>query len=172
MRNNVQSLIILTLMSWFTIVPSQAQNTQNPCSQEQARQFDFWLGEWKVLTPAGKLAGYNTIESILGGCALKESYHTESGYKGHSFNIFDKNSGQWHQTWVDNTGLLLQLDGSLINNSMVMSGPGKNPKGETVTHRISFSPLDNGVVRQHWEVSKDDGKTWTTLFDGQYHKIN
>jgi hypothetical protein len=30
--------------------------------------------------------------------------------------------------------------------------------------------MDGGKVRQHWESSADDGKTWTTAFDGLYAK--
>ena len=28
----------------------------------------------------------------------------------------------------------------------------------------------DGTVRQHWEQSKDGGKSWTTAFDGLYKK--
>jgi hypothetical protein len=30
--------------------------------------------------------------------------------------------------------------------------------------------VDDGAVRQLWEVSKDDGGNWSVLFDGLYEK--
>ncbi len=37
------------------------------------------------------------------------------------------------------------------------------------TNRMTWTPLDNGYVRQHWEVTSDGGTTWSTAFDGEYH---
>ena len=34
--------------------------------------------------------------------------------------------------------------------------------------RITWTPLDGGRVRQHWESTTDGGKTWVTAFDGLY----
>ena len=34
--------------------------------------------------------------------------------------------------------------------------------------RITWTPNADGSVRQHWETSTDDGKTWKTSFDGLY----
>lgn len=141
------------------------------CSSEQHRQFDFWLGQWQVFTPGGKLAGSNTISGDLGACVLKEHYVTASGYEGRSLNIYDKQQGKWHQTWTDNTGLLLQLDGELRGDTMVLQGPGKDPQGNDVLHKISWSPKNNGAVRQHWQISPDQGKSWQTAFDGLYKKL-
>ena len=90
--------------------------------------------------------------------------------EGNSFNVYDRQTGQWHQTWVDNTGLLLQLDGELTDGAMVLSGKGKLPNGDAVTHRITWTPKADGTVRQHWESSKDQGATWFTAFDGLYTK--
>src|SRR5690606_22958901 len=37
--------------------------SQFPCEQEEKfREFDFWVGEWDVHTPDGKLAGRNVVE--------------------------------------------------------------------------------------------------------------
>jgi hypothetical protein len=35
--------------------------TPRPCSAPEHRQFDFWLGEWQVTGPSGKVAGTNSI---------------------------------------------------------------------------------------------------------------
>ncbi|MEQ1516386.1 MAG: hypothetical protein ABL931_07860, partial [Usitatibacteraceae bacterium] len=45
-----------------------------PCLSIENRQFDFWIGDWDVTTPDGKLAGTNLIKPILAGCVLHENW--------------------------------------------------------------------------------------------------
>ena len=145
---------------------------QQPCPGDVHRQFDFWIGDWEVTAIAtGALAGSNTIEPILGGCVLLESYTTPGGYAGHSYNAYDAQTGQWHQTWVDNTGLVLKIDGGLVDGKMVMSGPGVDAQGNAIINRISWTPHEDGTVQQTWDVSSDGGRTWTSAFDGSYRKV-
>ena len=142
------------------------------CNSSEYRQFDFWIGQWSV-TSDGQPAGTNSIHWIHGGCALQENWQGsgEGGISGTSFNIYDQATGRWHQTWVDDSGTLLQLDGGLIDGVMVLSGqrPARDGTGMT-QHRISWTPNPDGSVRQLWEASKDEGGSWTVLFDGLYIK--
>jgi amino acid transporter len=92
------------------------------------------------------------------------------GGTGESFNLYDGAAKRWHQTWVDNGGTLLLLDGGLVDGRMVLSGPGKGPKGEAIINRIAWEKLADGRVRQTWTVSSDGGATWTNAFDGYYAK--
>ena len=52
---------------------------------------------------------------MLGGCVLHEAYSTPTGYVGNSFNAYDRATGSWHQTWVDNAGTVLKLDGGMVD---------------------------------------------------------
>ena len=45
-----------------------------------------------------------------------------------------------------------------------MSRPFKNGK-QTSIRRLSFYKLENDFVRQHGELSNDEGKTFTTKYD-------
>jgi hypothetical protein len=74
---------------------------------------------------------------------------------------------RWHQSWVDNAGLLLLLDGQLVDASMVLEGAGQDPDGAAIRHRITWTPNADGRVRQLWE-STDAGGTWAVAFDGRY----
>jgi hypothetical protein len=144
---------------------------KSPCDGAEHRQFDFWAGDWRV-TEKGKLAGHNRIEKILGGCALLESWRGAGELRGHSLNFYDSADGHWHQTWVDSAGGSLDLVGGFERGAMVLSGR-RPPRGDSdastdTIHRITWSPRSDGTVRQHWESSQDEGKTWSTLFDGIY----
>ena len=144
-----------------------AQAPAAPCTAAEAAQFDFWIGDWDVFTPDGKLAGTNRIARLY-GCVLHESWQNPK-VQGQSFNVFDADRGLWHQTWIDSTGSLLVTEGALRNGAMVLSDatlPGK--KDAKQVNEITWTPMPDGSVRQHWRVSADGGKTWTTSFDGRY----
>lgn len=144
-----------------------------PCATPGHRQFDFWIGDWNV-TAGERTAGTNSIRQVHGGCALEENWQGAGagGISGSSFNIFDEASGKWHQTWVDSSGTLLQLDGGLVDGSMVLSGSRPAPNGGAALHRISWTPNGDGSVRQLWETSLDAGGSWSVLFDGLYVKAD
>jgi len=144
-----------------------------PCSSARHRQFDFWIGDWNV-SSNDQPAGTNSVTTIVNGCALQENWQGAGpgGVSGTSFNIYDQANDKWHQTWVDSSGTLLELDGGLVAGSMVLEGerPSADGSGTTV-HRITWTPNMDGSVRQLWEASSDQ-KTWTVLFDGLYIKAS
>lgn len=139
-----------------------------PCDSPAHRGFDFWLGTWQVHSADGKLAGHNPIEAGDDGCVLHERYvGARGGYRGESLNSYDAARRVWHQTWVDNRGLLLVLEGGLQDGAMVLEGQGIGADGAALRHRIRWTPSSDGSVRQHWETARD-GQPWTTAFDGRY----
>ncbi|MES2947283.1 MAG: hypothetical protein V4858_01965 [Pseudomonadota bacterium] len=148
-------------------IPVPAEATT--CSAPEYRAFDFWLGEWQVRTPDGKLAGENRITREYGGCVLHERYDTGRGYSGESLNTFDAGRKVWHQTWVDTDGTLLLLEGGIRNGSMVLEGQTVAADALVTKHRITWTPNANGTVRQHWESTDAKGK-WATAFDGLYSR--
>ncbi len=154
-------LLAVSLLASSAIAEAQPK----PCAAPEHRQFDFWVGDWRVTTPDGKHAGDNRIEKVLDGCALHESWQGASGGRGFSYNAYDRDRKVWHQTWVDKQGNLLLLEGGLRDGAMVLEGA----QGATL-NRITWTPNKDGSVRQHWEASADQGKTWQTAFDGLYRR--
>lgn len=144
-----------------------------PCTSPEHRQFDFWLGDWNVKdTASGAAAGHNLVTLEQGSCVLQEHWRGSDGSTGSSFNIYYAGDKQWHQTWVDNSGLLLRLDGGIVDGKMVLTGKRVNRAGKLVTDRIVWTPEPNGDVRQVWDSSADDGRTWQNVFDGTYVRVH
>lgn len=168
-------LIMMLLLP--VAVSAQEPQSAKPaalCSSAEYHQFDFWIGDWNVTT--GEMpAGTNTISRIQGGCALQENWQGsgQGGISGTSFNIYDRATGRWHQTWVDSSGTLLLLDGGLVDGAMVLKGqrPARDGDG-LVQHRVSWTPNPDGSVRQLWEASNEDGQSWAVLFDGLYTRAS
>ena len=154
--------------------PPAAAPAPAPCSAPEHRQFDFWAGNWEVVDPTGKVAGRNVIEPILGGCVLREHWKGARGLEGYSFNAWDANTRQWHQTWVDSAGTVLRLAGGLRDGAMVLAGedPVTERAPQGTRHRITWTPRPDGTVSQHWESSQDGGTTWATAFDGTYRRAD
>ena len=175
-------LYAFALSALVLSIPAVAQETgetapevkRAPCEAAAHRQFDFWLGDWNV-TANGVPAGTNSVVAIQDGCVLQENWKGSGvgGITGTSFNVFDRATGRWHQTWVDASGTLLQLDGGLVDGVMVLEGERPSPNGKgTALHRISWAPADDGSVRQLWEASQDGGNTWNVIFDGLYTRAD
>ena len=133
-----------------------------PCNTENHRAFDFWLGEWAVTTPSRKnWKAKSSITLANDGCSVHESYLSQGGYMGKSINFYDKDKKLWHQSWMDNLGAAIYLEGAYKDGAMILSD---------AINRVTWSLLEDQRVRQHWETTNDKGKTWSTAFDGYYLK--
>jgi hypothetical protein len=161
----------LVVLAWICLVlaPAVPAGPTSPCSDEKSKQFDFWIGEWTVFAD-GKPVGKNSIRPILDGCVLQESWSGSSGSAGSSFNFYDPGIGKWRQFWVWRKGTTLELEGGYANGKMVLSGESTSRDGQTLLNRITWHDNVDGTVRQHWQISKDGGKTWTTAFNGLYRR--
>ncbi|MCP3957741.1 MAG: tetratricopeptide repeat protein [bacterium] len=146
----------------------KVQTSLTPCSSPEYRQFDFWLGDWAVESPAtGAALGTNRITSHLGGCMLLETWTSASPHEGMSINYYDSRDGSWNQIFIDNTGNVgtwPPLRGALKDGEMVLA----SPTDATPRTRWTWTDLGNGKVRQRAESSTDGGETWTTGWDSIY----
>ena len=143
-----------------------------PCAAAEHRQFDFWVGEWEV-TPnikGAKPVANSRIEKLYGGCAIRENWMPFGGTGGGSLNGYDAADGRWHQRWQDSQGGLVDFNGGLVGQEMVLTGWWKHigGPGRHALIRMRYSRLDGGAVRQHGEQSLDHGLTWATSFDYVY----
>ena len=162
----MSALKCFAILAVATLSASSAM-AASPCEPSANRAFDFWLGEWQVRTPDGKLAGTNRISSEYNACVLHEHYDTGRGYSGESLNVYDAGRRVWHQTWVDTSGTLLVLEGGPRNGSMVLEGQTTGTDAQVTKHRITWTPNANGSVRQLWESTDKMGQ-WSVAFDGMY----
>ena len=140
-----------------------------PKPPAESRQFDFWLGEWEVKDSAGKVVGHNRIESISNGFGLLENWTDTQGGTGKSVNAYDASMKSWHQTWVGSGGGIIKFDGEFKDGKMRMEGTRKTKKG-VIRDRMTWTP-ENGTVRQVWDISTDEGKTWKQIFEGIYSRV-
>lgn len=130
------------------------------CTAAEHRQFDFWLGQWRV----------NTIDSDItgepGGCAIFELYKAPT--PGRSISVYDARTGKWYQTYDPGVAAPFVMSGGLeAPGRMVMyvvDGAGRR------TQRWTWVQRADGSVTQTSEGSSDNGATWTPAFSGTYRR--
>jgi hypothetical protein len=172
-KNIMKRVIPFLLFCFFSL----ALVAQRPCSGPVYRQFDFWIGEWEVYGKNGQKAGDSKISMILDSCVILEEWTSANmtqglRYAGKSFNTYNRRTNQWQQTWVDNVaGSTEYLEGKYENKKMVfLTKPFPLTKDTMAVSRLTFYDLSKDRVRQHFEISKDNGGTWTTQYDLDYRR--
>jgi hypothetical protein len=151
--------------------------SQRPCSRPEYRQFDFWIGEWEAFGKNGQKAGDSKISLILDSCIILEEWTSASinqgiRYAGKSFNTYNAATKQWQQTWVDNAGGTNEyLLGKFENNQIIyQSSPFPYKKDTLAIRKMTFTNLSPVKLRQHGEISTNNGISWTTEYDLEYRK--
>ena len=151
---------------------------QVPCNADPVyRQFDFWIGDWEVYGKNGNKAGDSKIELILDSCIILENWKSANlfrglYYSGKSFNSYNSRSKQWQQTWVDNIGGKTEYsEGHFESDKMVFqTKPFPFNKDTLAILRLTFHNLGLDKVRQHGEISKDNGASWVTQYELEYRR--
>jgi len=142
-----------------------------PCASKAHGQFDFWVGEWEV-SPAsgGDPVAYSSIQRLHNGCAVREQWMPFGGQGGSSLNSLDEVSGRWHQRWIGSGGGIVDFEGGLVGDVMVLTGywPDIGGPGQHGLVRMSYTPNADSSVRQFGEVSYDHGLSWQVSFDFLY----
>ena len=155
-------------VQWFKAMLEIYDRKTKPCMfVPEARQFDFWVGDWDVYSVQGQKVASSRIESFSEGCGILENW-TTVGNTGKSINYFDTNTKKWTQLWVGSGGAATMYVGEYADNKMVIDSVITNKDGKKTINRMTFFHLDTNTVRQLGEASNDDGKIWTPTFDFKY----
>ena len=132
--------------------------------------FDFWLGEWN-LTSNGKPTGTNTITREYDGAVVMERFvgSGENRLEGMSVSVFNRRTGGWQQTWVDNQGGYLDFVGGFSDGKMILSRK-TTIEGKEVHQRMVWFNITPASFDWNWERSDDGGSTWKTLWPLHYQR--
>lgn len=150
----------------------QLSTAQSSCNSPEYRQFDFWIGDWVVYDDQGIHAGDSHIERVLDSCVIQENWTSMYGGHGKSFNAYNPATRQWRQTWIDNKGQYTDFYGAFDTKGgfMRVTALPVLENGKSVIRRMTFTPQHADLVRQHGEISEDNGSNWNTEYDLYYHR--
>jgi hypothetical protein len=172
----MERLVIFVLASILisNSIASFAQQTTSPtnnppsCNQPEARQFDFWIGEWN-LEWGNSSKGRNVIEKTLEGCVITENFDGTPAIplRGMSVSTYNPRLGKWQQTWVDNQGSYLDFLGEYKDSRMMLQRRA-TVNGKEVLQRMVWYDIMKDSLQWNWERSEDEGKNWTVLWKIKY----
>lgn len=134
---------------------------------EQARHFDFWLGEWDVTWTGGSAAA-SSVYTDFDEKVIVESWDGRpgSGLQGMSVSLFDEEAGVWRYTWVDSAGTFLGMSGGFDGDGMEL----RSDAGEPL-RRARWFDIRSDSFCWTLEQSRDGGRTWELARDVQYRRV-
>jgi hypothetical protein len=145
--------------------------------QATARDFDFWMGSWKVRNRRlrERLAGSDewdefeataTARPILDGLGNEDEFRTDwnGGFVGMSFRFFDPTTGLWAIYWADSrrSGVIdPPVVGAFEGDVGVFEGTDVFD-GRPIVVRYTWSGATTPTPRWEQAFSDDAGRTWET----------
>ena len=157
--------------TWFGLSP-RAFGTVSPppCAvNPNNRTLDFWLGEWTIAARGGSPNATSRVTPELDKCMVVERWDGGRGHTGENLFAYSADDKSWHGLFADNQGRVhVFLDGRVAPGSAEFSGPSRGPEGEATLNRVTIHRVSGAHIEQVWEKSSDGGKTWTTVFRGEY----
>jgi hypothetical protein len=163
------ALCLLIIASGWLGTRSTFAASDSGCSAElEARQFDFWLGDWTVTFPGATGNGTSRVYLSLDQCLLTESWDSGAGLKGQNMFAYSPDDKAWHGLYADNRGRAHVFNGQVKPGLAEFDGPSHNAKGEPLLNRLKLVRLTNNKLEQTWEKSADNGATWKLEFRGDY----
>lgn len=157
----------------FVALAKEVRHNANPCQDPEFSQFDFWVGDWDVVSTSGTVAaGTSHVSKEMGGCVVWENWTSASSpYFGKSYNTYNVNLKRWEQYWVDNFAGVIFFHGNLNDKIMdYFTDDVPQPDGKLLRRHLQFFNLAPGKVRQFSQGSTDGGKTWHVEYDLTYTK--
>jgi len=142
-----------TSLSTAAFCQNSTPTSPPPCSGDEFRQLDFWVGDWNAEwdNPDGSIGhGVNHItRDEFGDCVIYERFNG-NGLVGMSVSTYFAPLGIWRQTWVDDQGGYFALIG----------GPaGEDDPFDFVLTNTRLSE-NAPFLRMIWQDVTEDSFTW------------
>lgn len=167
---------IMSIIILFTFNTTKAQQPgQQPskpfCEQDAGfNEWDFWVGDWTVTWfSTGQFVGENTITKVAEGCLILEDWRGIQNAMGTSMNYYNPITKKWRQLWIDNAGFEIRYEGGLQDGVMILEGKFmSHHDGSETDFRGRWTPLEDGDVRQEFEMKNAETGEWVKNWDARY----
>lgn len=163
------SAVFFSLLPALAAPAASSPVRSEACSGPLHEAFDFWVGDWEVRSPDGKLAGTNIISLEEAGCLLLERWTGVGGSTGQSYNFVDPSTRLWRQVWVSSGAVIDYSGGPAGEGSMRLEGTiHYQTSGAVHPFRGTWTLSPDGSVRQHFEQADPETGAWSDWFTGIY----
>jgi hypothetical protein len=174
----IRTLCRFMLALGMLATAAHAQEGSGPPECDSIEGFhllDFWIGEWQVESE-GEVVGHNKILKVQHGCAIEEHWTDAGGGTGQSLFYYLPAVDEWHQVWVTPSATAAggvkqkKLVEQLENGGVRFQGTITRADGTTYLDRTTLTPMPDGTVSQHIQLSMDGGQTWSEGWLGIYSR--
>lgn len=177
MNMKIRMIVLTGLLYLSMISVVAAQDKIKSQDSSDVHRMDFWVGDWN-LTWTGKdgtaATGHNHVIRVLGDKVIQENFEALTGplkgYMGKSWSVYNRRTGQWKQTWVDNSGAYLDFQGERDGGKRIFKRNGMSPQGQPIVQRMIFYDIQKDSFTWDWELSTDGGKTWKLQWRIHYRR--
>ncbi|MGB0952896.1 MAG: TPR end-of-group domain-containing protein [Planctomycetota bacterium] len=127
---------------------------------EERRQFDFTIGDWEIHS-GGQIIGRSSYEFDLNGQTI---LIRNQGVSLATLTYVEKEK-VWRQTWMSTNGHHDILQGGVEDGTLTMHQPLLRDQPGSIG-RVQYRDIQADRFTLIWDVSADEGKTWTTQWQG------
>jgi hypothetical protein len=171
-RITLRHILFILAAAAFLGLPARSAfaAADEPCAKNsEARQLDYWLGDWTINSPGEGPSATSKVTLELNQCLVVESWQDEKDHRGKNMFAYAAREKSWRGMFVDNDGRAHIFDhGTVASGSAEFFGPSRGPNGEALLNRIRVVRLAGGKVEQSWDKSTDNGATWVNQFRLEY----
>jgi hypothetical protein len=172
-RSLRKTLVLTTILVLLLTAASLVAASTAPCATPEHKQFDFWLGNWKIGAPGSSATAHSTVTASLDQCLIVENWDGGRGHSGQNLFGYSADDNTWYGMFADNEGRVhVFTSGKVSAGTAEFEGTSRGSNGETVLNRVTILRHNPNRVEQIWQKSTDNGKTWNTVFSGEYSRAN
>lgn len=172
-------MLALTLV----LLSPSGEVTQNTPPQTQpavdgSHDLDFWLGTWTADSTQYNPGQHdqkptiqkdyvkNTISRSMKNQVIHEKFDGKTmNFNGESWSVYNKQSGKWQQTWVDDSGGYIPLSGGKVGNDFILT----TLNGKS---RMRFYNIKKDSFDWMWESLAADGSgQWSPVWLLNYKRV-
>ena len=154
-------ILLVGLAGVITRTVAQSEDDAEAILPAEARQFDFWIGNWSLTVGSAVVPSRITSFGVEGRATL-ENYGNGAGT---SISFYNTKEQKWYQTWFDQDQLLIEVSGEFQNGKMVLTGQEtRTTTGVKQGGRLSWFNITGNQWDFLYEVSQNGGQTWQSNF--------
>ncbi len=171
-KQKFSGTVFLGMLIGLTLTnPALAADTA--CTNPENRQFDYWLGTWKIGAAGSSGNAHSTVSLSLDKCLVVENWDGGRGHYGQNIFGYSADDRNWYGMFADNEGRVhVFTSGKISAGSAEFEGTSRGANGETVLNRVKVVRVSPDKVEQSWEKSSDNGSSWNLVFRGEYSRSN
>ncbi len=146
-RWRLAATVLATGVLGFLVAGLLGAQAESPCrTDESHRTLDFLLGDWRLVA-GGDDIGTSKVESLEGGCLIRETWTFDDGRSGRTWSVFDRAAKVWRRVAVWNDGSVARSAGTVDGRDVVFEGERVSAGGTASAWQERLRPSGDEVDR-------------------------